>query len=144
MQPGLARAAVGIGEDEDFKFRCQLFDAYAKIVDLFAAICGLAGDDHVGLHPGRSGDPFDGRISRVLFRSQDEEDFVVLMVEFTEGDEIPLEARFHAPARAEHGGARRIETRIGVQAEAHIEEPLNPLPEQEDASRDLSDGQKCE
>ena len=144
MQPGFARAAVGIGEDQDFKFRRELFDAHAKIVDLFATICGLAGDDHVGLHPRGSGDPFDGRVSGVLFGSQDEEDFVVLMVEFTEGYEIPLEARFHAAARAEHGGARRIETRVGMQAQAHVEEPLKPLPEQEDASNNLSDGQKCE
>jgi len=141
VKPRFAWAAVGIGEDQDFKIGRELLDADAEIVDLFAGACGFSGNDNIGFHARRGSDTFDEAVRGIVFGSEDEKNFEILMTEFTERDEITLEAGFHATARAEDGGARSIKTRVGAQAAAHVGEPLDPLPEQEESRGDLENRQ---
>lgn len=144
MEPGFARATIGIGEDQDLELGRELLDADAQVVDLFAAIRGLAGDDDIRFYAGAGGDPLDGGIGGILFRGQDEKDFVVLVIEFAEGDKVALEAGLHAAAGTQDGGARSVETRIGLQTATYVKKPLDSLPEQEDTRSDLENRQKCE
>jgi hypothetical protein len=144
VEPCFARAAVGINENKDFKIRRELFDADAKVVDFFAGAGGLAGDDDVGFDARGGGDAFDHAIRGIIFGSEDEKDFKILVSEFAEGDEVALETGFHATARAKDGGTGSIKARVGVQAATHVGEPLNSPPKQEKARGDLKDRQKFE
>ncbi len=96
------------------------------------------------LDAGRCRDAFDGAIGGIFFGSENEKDFVILVVEFAERDQIALEARLHPAARAKDGRARGIETGIRLQTAAHVNEPLDTLPKQEEARGDLEDRQKLE
>ena len=144
VQPGFAGAAVGVNEDEDFEIGRELFDGDAKIVDLFAGGGGLAGDNDVSFDARRGSDALDEAVSRIVFRGEDEEDFEILVSEFAKGDEVALEAGFHAAAGAENGGAGSIKTGVGMQAAAHVGEPLDTLPKQEEAGGDLKNRQNFE
>jgi len=144
VQPGFAWAAVGVGEDQDFKIGRKLFDGDAKIVDLFAGAGGFAGDDDVGFDARGCGDALDEAVRRIAFGGEDEEYFEILMSEFTERDEIALEAGLHPAARAEDRGARCVEAGVGAQAAAHVGEPLDTLPKQEETRSDLENRQKFE
>ncbi len=50
MQPVLSGAAVGIGEDEYFEFRRQLFHRHPQTVHLLAGIARAPCNDHVRFH----------------------------------------------------------------------------------------------
>ena len=80
-------------------------------------------------------------MSRIVFRSDDEEDFIILVVEFAERDKIAFEAGFHSTARAEHSGARGIKARIGFEPFLDVGKPENGLPEQIGTGSDLKDRQ---
>jgi hypothetical protein len=144
MKPGLAGAAVGINEHQDFKIGRELFNADAEIVDLFTRAGGPAGDDDVSFDARGCGNALDERVCGIAFGSEDKKEFEVLVIEFAEGDEIALEAGFHATARAENSGAGSVKARVGAQAAAHVGEPLDTLPKQEEARGDLENRQKFE
>ena len=144
VEPSFARATIGIGEDKNLKVGRELFDANAKIVNFFTGACGLSSNDNMGLHAGGGSDAFDEAVSRIVFGSEDEKDLEILMLEFAEGNEITLEAGFHAAARAEDGGAGRIKSGVGAQTSAHVGKPLDTLPKQEESRRDLENRQKFE
>ena len=46
LQPGFSGTSVGVSKNEDFKFRGQLLNRRAQIMDFLAAIHRLASDDH--------------------------------------------------------------------------------------------------
>jgi len=142
VQPGFAGAAVGVNEHEDFEIGRELFNGDAEIVDLFAGAGRLAGDNDVSLDARRSGDALDEAVSRVVFRSEDEEEFEILVSEFGEGDEVALEAGLHAATGTEDGSAGSIKTGVGMQAAPHVGEPLDSLPKQEETGGDLQDRQE--
>jgi len=142
VQPRFAWPAVGVGEDQNFKIGRELFDADSEIVDFFAGGCGLSRDDDIGFHARGGSDPFDEAVRGIVFGSEDEKDLEILVSEFAERNQIALEAGFHATARAEDGGAWSIKTWIGAQAAAHVGEPLNTLPKQEEARGDLENRQE--
>jgi hypothetical protein len=84
MQPGLSGATIGIGKDEHFEFGRQLLDRYSEVVHFFAATFGLSRDNHVGFRPGLRGDALHNAVSRIGFRRQDKEDFVILIIHLGE------------------------------------------------------------
>jgi len=144
VQPGFARAPIGIHEDQDFKFRRKLLDCGAQVVDLFAATLRLAGDDYAGFYARRCSHAFHDAVSRVRFRSENEENFEVLVIELGKRDKIALQAGFHSTARAKDGGARSVETWVGGQPAAHVNKPLDALPEQVEPGGDLQNRQNVE
>jgi hypothetical protein len=145
LQPGFARTPVGIREDKYFKFLGKLFDAYAKIVHFFTTVGGFAGNDDVRLYTrGRSDDAFHDAVRGIAFRSENKEDFVILVVEFAERDQIAFKAGFNTAAGAEHSGARSRESGVGLKALADVEEPLNPQPKEIEAGGDLNESQELE
>jgi hypothetical protein len=144
LQPGFAGTAIGIGEDQNFKFFRKLLDGDTEIIDFFAAICGFAGDYDVGFDARRSYDALNDGMCGVSFGSEDKEDFVILVIEFAEGDEVAFKAGFHTAARAEDRGAGSGETGVCFEAPADIKEPLNAQPNEIEASRDLKDSQDFE
>jgi hypothetical protein len=144
MQPGFAGPAVGVHKDQDFEIGWELFDTNAEIVDLFAGARWLAGDDNMSFHSRGSGDALHEAVRRIIFGCEDEKNFEILVIEFAERDKIALETGFHTAARAENGGTGGKKTGIGVQAAAHVGEPLDTLPEQEEPCGDLEYCQKFE
>lgn len=142
VQPGFSRATVGVNECEHFEVGRKLFDGDAKIVDLLTGSGGFAGDNDVSFDTRRSSDALDEAIRGIVFRSKNEKDFEILVIEFGERDKVALEAGLHAAAGAENGSAGSIKAGVGMQAAAHIGEPLDTLPKQEKARGDLQDRQK--
>src|SRR5437879_3984280 len=142
VEPGFAGAAVRIHEDQDFEIGRELFDGDTKIVDLFAGGGGFAGNDDVGFHARRSGDAFNEIVGSIVFGGEDEKDFEILVSEFAKGNKISLEAGFDAAAWTEDGGTGSVKAGIGVQTAAHISEPLDSLPKQEEARGDLKNRQE--
>lgn len=67
MQPGFARAAVGVHKDQDFKIGRELFDGDTEIIDLFAGARGLASNDDMGLHSRGSSDAFHEAVCWIIF-----------------------------------------------------------------------------
>src|ERR1700739_2546772 len=144
VKPGLARAAVGVCENQDFKIGRELLNTDAEIVDFFAGACGLSGDDDVGFHMGGCGHPLDEAVGGIILRSEAEKYFEVLMVEFAERNEISFKGGFQAATRAEHGRAGSVKARVGMKAAAHVGEPLDALPEQKEPRGYLENRQKFE
>jgi len=144
VKPGSTRAAVRIYKDEHLKIGGELFNTDAEVVHFFAGCGGLSGDDDVSFHAGGRGDALDEAVRGIIFGSEDEKDLEVLMVEFAKRNEIAFEAGFHAAARAEDCGAGSVKARVGVQSAAHVGEPLDALPEQEEPRGDLENRQKFE
>ena len=142
VQPGFSRATVGVNEYERFEVGRKLFDSDAKIVDLLTGGGWFAGDNDVSLDPRRSSDALDEAVRGIVFRSENEKDFEILVSEFGERDKVALESGLHAAAGAENGSAGSIKAWIGMQAAAHVGEPLDTLPKQEKTRGDLQDRQK--
>jgi len=130
MEPSLAGASVGVDKDQNFEFRGKLLDGDAQVVDLFTAIFRRTRDDHVGGNARSGSDALDDGVGGIFFGSEDEEDFVVLMVKLAKRDQIAFEARLHSLARTDNRGARREEAGVGAQAAAHVGEPFDALPKQ--------------
>ncbi len=136
-KPGSARAAIGIDEDKRIEFRRQFADGVDQIVHFFAAALGASGVKNVRFDAGLGSNAFDGRRRGIGFRSENKKDFVVLVVEFTERDEILFEALFEAAAGTDDSGARRIETGIEKSAAFRVGEPQHTLHGEVDAEQNL-------
>lgn len=144
VQPGFTGAAVGIDKHEDIKFGRKLLDGEAKIVDLFRAIGGRAGDEDVGFDPRTGGDALDDAVSGIGLGGEDEEDFIILMIELAEGNEIAFEAGLHAATGTDDGGARGIKAGVGLQSALDVAQPLNALPKQVETRGHLKKGKNVE
>jgi len=66
-------------------------------------------------------------------------DFKILMPEFAEETRLRSRPGSNAAARAEDGGAGSIKSGAVAQASAHVGKPLDTLPKQEEARRDLGE-----
>ena len=77
-----------------------MLDGRAKIVDLFPAFLRSARDDHVSLSSRLGCNAIHDIRGRIGFGGEDEEYFVILMVEFTERGEVSFKTGFDALAWA--------------------------------------------
>lgn len=116
-----------------------MLDGEAEIVHFFAAIDGRAGDQNVRFRPRACGNAIHDRVSGVGLGREYEEDFVVLVIEFGERREVAFQARLEAFAGTEHGGARRVEARVGHGPPACVVEPLQGLQDEIESKGDLED-----
>ena len=80
MQPGFTRTAVGVREDQHFKFFRKLLDGHAQIVHLFAAVDGVSGNYQVRFYARGFDDPIDNLARWVFIRSQNKKNLVVLAI----------------------------------------------------------------
>ena len=72
-------------------------------------------------------DAFYGWSGGIGFRGEYEENFVILMIEFAEGNEVLLKAGLGAAAGTDDGGARRVKTRVHHGAALGVSEPQHTL-----------------
>src|SRR5689334_21608818 len=97
-QPGFSRASVRIHEDKRFDVLGQLRYRVNEVVDLFTAAVRPSREEHGCFDARLRGDAFDGRSGGIGLRGEHEKNFIILMIEFAEGNEILLEARLGAAA----------------------------------------------
>src|SRR5437660_10874708 len=103
VKPVPPGTAVGIGEDEDFKFRRELYDDHAQVVHFLAGVGRVPRDDHVSFHPRSLGYPLDDAARGIRARSENKKNFIILTLKFRKRQKIEFESRLHAFARAKHG-----------------------------------------
>ena len=100
VQPGLARAAVGIHKNENIEIRRQLFDRKPQVIDLFATVFRLSRDDHMGLDARMFGNTPDNVEGGIFAGRQDKENFIVMVIEFRQCQQVLRQPMLHSPARA--------------------------------------------
>jgi hypothetical protein len=118
-----------------------LFDSEAEVVHLLAAFHGRSGNQDVRFGARTCCHALHDGIGGVGFGSEDEEDFVVLEVEFGQRGQVAFQARLKAFTGAQQSRPGRIKAGVGHIAPARIIEPLQALQKQIEAERDLQNRQ---
>ena len=143
-QPPAPGASIGIGEHIHVESFGSLLNGCAKIVHLFAAAVGPAGDHHVRLALGARGDSLDDLAGRVIGAGHREKYFVVGVIKSEESRKVLFQARLGALYRAKQGHARRVETGMPAGAPLRQAQPLQAVPKVVQALKNLLDHEHVE
>src|SRR5690348_11896389 len=91
-EPAASEARIGIHENENFERVADFLHGGAQVVDFFSAAFGSAGDDDVSGFLLRGADAVNDRARGIESAGEDEENFVIGVVEMQQSCEVAFEA----------------------------------------------------
>src|ERR1700683_841821 len=123
-QPLPAGPRIRIREHQNVKIGSELLDRYTKIIYLFAAAFGLAGDDEMRLGPSALDSAIDRRTRGILEACNHEEDFVPCILLGGQRRQIRIEAGLGILERANQRDSRRVKALMLYEPPLHHRRPL--------------------